>query len=93
MAMVRVSPLPVDVRCGWLDGRPRAVRFGGETLPVTSVARVRRELAAYPRAVGPRTLFEVVTPSLRLQLAYRHRPRSWSLEGIDAQEPGSGGLV
>jgi len=84
MAMVRVSPLPVDVRCGWLDGRPRSVRLGGETLPVISVARVRRELAAYPRSSGPRTLFEIVTPKLRLQLGYRHRDRSWSVEGIDS---------
>ena len=84
MAMVRVPPLPVDVRCGWLDGRPRSVRLAGETLPVVAVARVRRELAAYPRASGPRTIFEIVTPRLRLQLGYRHRERRWSLEGIDA---------
>ena len=86
MAMVRVSPRPVDVRCGWLDGRPRSVRFGGAMLPVVSVARVRRELAAYPRASGPRTLFEVVTPTVRLQLGYRHRDRRWSVEGIDSAE-------
>jgi hypothetical protein len=84
MAMVRVSPLPVDVRCGWLDGRPRSVRLAGETLPVLSVARVRRELAAYPRSIGPRTLFEIITPGARLQLGFRHRDHRWSLEGIDS---------
>lgn len=83
MAMVRVSPVPVDVRCGWVDGRPRSIQLAGETLPVVAVARVRRELAAYPRSTGPRTLFEIVTPRLRLQLGYRHRERRWSVEGID----------
>jgi hypothetical protein len=87
MAMVRVSPLPVDVRCGWLDGRPRSVRFAGETLRVVEVSRVRREVAAYPRAIGPRTLFEIVTPSARLQLGFRHRDHRWSLEGIDPDGP------
>jgi hypothetical protein len=85
MAMVRVAPLPVDVRCDWLNGRPRAVRIGGQTLPVVAVDRVRREVAAYPRARGPRTLFEIVTPTLRLQLGYRHRDRRWSVEGIDSE--------
>ncbi len=84
MAMVRVSPLPVEVRCGWLDGRPRSVRLRGERLPVLAVARVRRELAAYPRSSGPRTIFEIVTPKMRLQLGYRHRDRRWSVEGIDS---------
>ena len=84
MAMVRVAPLPVDVRCGWLDGRPRSVRMGDETLPVVAVARVRRELSAYPRSSGPRTLFEIVTPKMRLQLGYRHRDRRWSVGGIDS---------
>jgi len=85
MAMVRVAPLPVDVRCSWTDGRPRAVRIGGEDLPVVSVDRVRREVSAYPRAVGPRTVFEVATPSVRLRLGYRHRDRRWSVEGIDSE--------
>jgi len=53
-------------------------------LPVLAVARVRRELSAYPRSSGPRTLFEIVTPKMRLQLGYRHRERRWSVEGIDS---------
>lgn len=88
MAIVQVSPLPVSVRCGWLDGRPRSVRLAGETLPVVAVKRVRRERAAYPRAIGPRTLFEILTPRLRLQLAFRHRERRWSVEGIDPDGSG-----
>jgi len=86
MAMVRVAPLPVDVRVGWLDGRPRSVRLGDERLPVVAVVRVRRELSAYPRSSGPRTLFEIVTPKARLQLGYRHRDRRWNLEGVDSGE-------
>jgi len=84
MAMIRVSPLPVDVRCNWLDGRPRSVRLAGETIPVVAVSRVRREVSAYPSAIGPRTLFEIVTPGLKLQLGYTHRDHRWRLEGIDA---------
>jgi hypothetical protein len=85
MAMVRVAPLPVDVSCNWIDGRPKAVRIGGESLPVVSVDRVRREVSAYPRSVGPRTVFEVATPNVRLRLGYRHRDRRWSVEGIDSE--------
>jgi hypothetical protein len=85
MAMVRVAPLPVDVSCGLFDGRPRAVRIGGESLPVVSVDRVRREISAFPRSVGPRTVFEVATPSVRLRLGYSHRERRWSVEGIDSE--------
>lgn len=85
MAMVRVAPLPVEVRVGWLDGRPRSIRLAGETLPVLQVTRVRREVSAYPRAVGPRTVFEILTPKNRLELGYRHRSHRWRLEGIDRE--------
>lgn len=83
MAMVRVTPLPVQVHCDWFDGRPRTVTFADATLPVVSIARVRREAAAYPSATGPRTLVEVVTPGARLALSFRHRERRWLIEGID----------
>jgi hypothetical protein len=83
MAMIRVSPLEVQVRCDWFDGRPRTVRFANETLRVLSVTRVRREAAAYPVAVGPRTCFEVETPAARLALVYRHRERRWLIEGLE----------
>ena len=73
-------PESVDVRCGWLDGRPRSVRVGGRTLPVLAVSRVRHEEAAYPALTGPRTRYEVVTRTARLTLAYRHRERRWVLE-------------
>jgi hypothetical protein len=35
--------------------------------------------------MGPRTLFEIVTPTARLQLGFRHRDHRWSLEGIDSE--------
>jgi hypothetical protein len=73
-------PDPVDVRCGWLDGRPREVRMGGQTLPVLAISRIRREVAAYPALTGPRTCYEVVTRAARLSLVFRHRERRWMLE-------------
>ena len=83
MAMVRISPVKVEVGCDWLTGRPRSVRLGDERMPVTGVARVREEAAAYPAAEGPRTLFELETPSARLALAFEHRRRRWLLQGLD----------
>ncbi|MGO9179446.1 MAG: hypothetical protein ACLQBX_03775 [Candidatus Limnocylindrales bacterium] len=81
MSIICVSPLEVDVRCNWFDGRPRAIRFGRDELPVLAVTRVRRESAAYRPAVGPRTCFEVLTRTGRYALVYRHRDRRWLVEG------------
>ena len=83
MSMIRVSPLEVQVRCDWFDGRPRAIRLGREALQVLAVTRVRDESAAYPAAVGPRTRFQVVTETATLDLVYRHRDRRWIVEGLD----------
>ena len=83
MAMVRISPMEVHVGCDWFTGRPETVRLGGETVPVVRVARVRQESAAYPEAVGPRTLFEIDTPEARLAVTFEHRGRRWLLDGLD----------
>ncbi len=83
MSMIRVSPLEVQVRCDWFDGRPRAIRLAREELPVLAVTRVRDESAAYPVAVGPRTCFQVVTETATFELVYRHRDHRWIVEGLD----------
>jgi hypothetical protein len=83
MAMNRVDPVVVSVRADWFDGRPREVRWGDERLPVTGVAAVRDERSAYPIEIGPRTVFEVETPKARLALSFRHRSRTWTIEGLD----------
>ena len=83
MSMIRVSPLEVQVRCDWLDGRPRAIRFDRDELTVLAVTRVRWESAAYRPAVGPRTCFEVLTRTGRYALVYRHRDRRWLVEGME----------
>ena len=83
MAMIRVEPVHVEVRADWFDGRPREITWNARRLPVTSVLGVREETAAYPVVVGPRTIFEVETPIARLTLAYRHRARRWTIEGMD----------
>jgi hypothetical protein len=83
MAMVRVAPVNVHVRTDWLTGTPREVTWGQDRLPVTRLVAVRNEQAAYPVITGPRTLFEVDTPTMRLALTYLHRSRRWTIDGLD----------
>ncbi len=83
MAMVRVAPVDVQVRTDWLSGTPREITWGAERLPVTRIVAIRDERSAYPAITGPRTLFEVDTPSARLSLTYRHRSRRWTIDGLD----------
>ena len=83
MAFIRVEPVLVHVRTDWFSGRPREITWGDERLPVTQLAVVREEAAAYPVFTGPRTLFEVVTPRARLSLTYQHRSRRWTVTGLD----------
>jgi hypothetical protein len=92
MAMVRVTPTEVRVRCGWLDGRPRSIQLADEQLPVMSIEHVRDESAAYPVERGPRTIFEVRTPDARLRLIFEHRRRRWMLEALDRAEVSGLGL-
>lgn len=87
MAMVRITPIQVEVACDRLNGRPRSIRLAREAVPVVGVARVRNESAAYPAGSGPRTLFEIQTPSARLALTFEHRRRRWLLEGLDPSDP------
>ena len=83
MAMTRMQPIEVQVRTDWLSGSPREIRLRDHVLPVTRVAAVRRETAAYPMETGPRTTFEVDTPEARIALSFRHRGRRWVVEGYE----------
>jgi hypothetical protein len=83
MAMVRMEPVDVRVKAGWLDGAPREITWGDVTLPVRRLTAVRRETSAYRKAVGPRTIFEVETPGVKLSLTFRHRGRHWTVDGVD----------
>lgn len=83
MAMVRVAPVNVQVRTDWFSGTPREITWGEDRLLVTKLVAVRDESSAYPAITGPRTLFEVDTPTLRLALTYQHRSRRWTIEGLD----------
>ena len=87
MTMIRVEPVQVEVRTGWFDGRPREITWGNERLPVTALTLVRHEDSAYHVAIGPRTIFEVVTPRARLALSFRHRSRRWTIEALDERMP------
>jgi hypothetical protein len=83
MAMIRVKPVEVRVRADWFDGRPRELTWDGRRLPVDEIVSIRDESAAYPVMTGPRTLFEVSTQVARFSLAFRHRSRRWTIEGMD----------
>ena len=83
MAMVRVAPVQVQVRTDWLNGVPREITWGEERIPVTRLVAVRDEQRAYPAITGPRTLYEVDTPSMRLALTYQHRSRRWTIQGLE----------
>jgi len=83
MAMVRITPMEVHVRCGWFDGRPRSIRMADSSVPVVRVERIRDESRGYPAGSGPRTIFEVRTPDTRIALTYQHRRRRWVIDGID----------
>ncbi len=85
MAMIRVEPVEVDVRADWFDGRPREVTIHGRRLRVLEVLGVRDESSAYPVVTGPRTLFDVETVDANLKLAFRHRSRRWTVEGVEAR--------
>jgi hypothetical protein len=85
MAFIRVDPVEVQVRTNWFDGRPREITMGNERLPVTRLAAVREEAAAYPVITGPRTLFEVDTPRARLSLVFQHRSRRWTVTALDSE--------
>jgi hypothetical protein len=85
VAFIRVEPVQVRVRTNWFDGRPREITWGEERLPITRLAAVRVESAAYPVITGPRTVFEVDTPRARLSLTFQHRSRRWTVTGLDDQ--------
>ena len=87
MAFIRVEPVTVQVRTDWFNGRPREITWGDERLPITRLAVVREEAAAYPVITGPRTLFEVDTPRARLSLTFQHRSRRWTVTGLDDGRP------
>ncbi len=85
MAMVRITPTEIAVGCDPFTGRPRTVRMGADLQRIVRIERVRDESAAYPIAVGPRTLFDIRTPAARLRLAFEHRSRRWVVEGLDTE--------
>jgi hypothetical protein len=86
MAMIRVEPVDVRVRTDWFDGRPRELEWAGRRLPILEIVGVRDETSAFPVVVGPRTIFDVQTRGARLKLAYRHRSRRWTVEGLDEEQ-------
>jgi hypothetical protein len=87
MAMTPFDPVPVRVRTDWLRGTPREIAWGEHRLPVTRLVAVRDESAAFPFAVGPRTIYELQTPVARVSLSYRHWSRRWTIDGLEQERP------
>lgn len=85
MAMVRIPPTEIVVGCDPFTGRPRTVRMGSQNMPVARIDRVRDESAAYPAALGPRTIFDVRAAGKSLRVAFQHRSRRWVVEGLDLE--------
>ena len=83
MTILQSPPDGVSVSCDPFTGRPRMVRVGADQMPVIAIERVREESAAYPQAIGPRTLFVVRTPHSRLRLTFEHRSRRWRVDGFE----------
>ena len=83
MAMIRVQPVEVRVRTDWFNGRPRELEWAGRRLPILEVVGVRDETPAFPVVIGLRTLYDIQTACARMQLAFRHRSRRWTIEGVD----------
>jgi hypothetical protein len=86
MAMVRVAPVKVQVRTDWLSGTPKEITWGEGRLRVTRRVGIRDGRCASAASTGPRTLFEVDTPSARVALTYQHRSRRWTIDGLDELE-------
>ena len=85
MTMIRVEPFEVHVRTGWFDGSPREITWGDTRLPVTRLAAVRDEAAAYPVITGPRTMFEVETARARFARTSQPRSRRWTITALDEE--------
>jgi hypothetical protein len=85
MSMVSVNLTRVSVACDPFTGVPRTVHALGDAFTVLDVERVRDESKAYPVGVGPRTVFDVRTPSARLRIAFGHRDRRWAVLGVDTE--------
>jgi hypothetical protein len=66
-------------------GRPREVVVGDRSVAVTAIEAVREEIAAYPVASGPRTLFVVRAGGARLRVVHEHRARRWTVESIEPE--------
>jgi hypothetical protein len=66
-------------------GRPREVVIGERPVVIAAIEAVREEIAAYPVASGPRTLFVVRAGGARLRLVHEHHARRWTVEAIDPE--------
>ena len=62
------------------SGRPVQVLGADGPMTVDVIEAVREEVAAYPVATGPRTLFTVRAAGTRLRLIHEHRDGRWTVD-------------
>jgi hypothetical protein len=69
------------------SGRPIQVIVADHPVVVESIEGVREEIAAYPVATGPRTLFTVRAAGVRLRLVHEHAAGRWTVDVIGSGAP------
>jgi hypothetical protein len=83
MALVKITPVPAQVRWDRRRARPATVRIGQRQLTVTDVDAVRDEMAAFRAEIGPRVTFLVETDAGQASLVFDGRRRRWFVEALD----------
>jgi hypothetical protein len=69
------------------SGRPIQVVVADHPVAVEAIETVREEIAAYPVATGPRTLFTVRAAGTRLRLVHEHAAGRWTVDVIGLGSP------
>jgi hypothetical protein len=69
------------------SGRPIQVFVADRPMAVDVIEVVREEVAAYPVATGPRTLFTVRASGSRLRLVHQHRDGQWTVDIMSSERP------
>jgi hypothetical protein len=69
------------------SGRPIQVIVTDRPVAVDVIEAVREEVAAYPVATGPRTLFTVRVAGARVRLIHQHRDGRWTVDIMSSERP------
>jgi hypothetical protein len=84
MSLLQTRPIDRPVLTD-VTGRPIRVVIAEHRVSVDTIEAVREEVAAYPAATGPRTLFRVLAGGTRLRLVHEHRADRWTVDTVRAE--------